>query len=554
VNLSRFAGALLATLGVLVCCGSGDDAPPPPSHEFGDGGKGDNPGGSGGICLLNNCTVDGDCADCDKGRQSCSQKNHRCIACGPDAGGKSCPDGQYCTQFGECVPNGVQCAIDGNGVPTITCSASNDCAACDPHHRICDSGSRKCVGCLPSDTTYCQSTEYCTPDMACAAKCPATCNKDSDCGKCGAPGHEAHACNKHVCAACSATKDCDGGLACDPAKGTCHTTCGQPGPTGPTDKCTADGNCSGCTAATKCDLPVNGGAGECSLPATGCSDVGKFAVLPAPFNTVTNLCSTDDDCRSVDVTYNAGKELRDLTGLTFIKDANIEYPMHACAAVRILGKSCGVCVPCKVDADCAPIDVLKFAGDAFGPLGAVATNVLLDKAFGPNDKKIHMQCDTIINGYGVCVPCGNFLNACGDGGDGPAATTCYHDECQPGGALAPTCTPCTTAVCAKDYTCCTLGWDDICKREVDDFCTTKTCLPDSCTARPPGWYCFEDATKGAYLCSDQHTVAAGLQCAAGQYCHKSGPGVKDPAVLCTKETDPGCGPGSLGKPECFATP
>lgn len=556
--MPRLAGAFLfalAVLGSTVAACSGDDTPPPFEGAGTDGGKKDGSGpNGGGICLLNNCSDDADCADCDKGRTACSPSSHRCIACGPDAGNKTCPDGQYCTPFGECVPNGVKCPTDPNGFPTISCSSNDDCAACSPRNRICDSGTRKCVGCLKTDTTYCQSTDFCGPDDTCHPKCPATCNRDSDCDQCGGPGHEAHACNRHVCAACSPTKPCATGT-CDTNKGLCKPTCGTPGPTGPTDKCTSDANCSGCNAATKCDLPVNGGAGSCSVPATGCSDLGKFAVLPAPFNTVTNLCSTDDDCRAVDVTYNAGKELRDLTGLGFIKDANVEYPMHACAAVKIVGKSCGLCVPCKTDADCSPIDVTRFAADAFGPLGKSATNVLLDKVFGPSDHKIHMQCDTIVGEYGVCVPCSNFLASCSDDGEIPPGAMCTHDECTVGDRLGTQCSPCAAAVCAKDSYCCANDWDDLCKREVEDFCTTKTCFPDSCTYRNAGWFCFEDATKGGYLCTDQHTTSEGRQCpAATPYCHKQGTGVKDPAVLCTKDTDPGCGAGTTGKPQCFALP
>jgi hypothetical protein len=355
-----------------------------------------------------------------------------------------------------------------------------------------------------------------------------------------------------VCSTCSPTKGCDGGLVCDSTKGTCSPTCGLPGQK---DKCLNDGNCGSCSATTKCDLPVNGGTGTCAVPATGCSDIASFAVLPAPFSGFTNLCSSDSDCRGVDIDYNAGKELRELTGLDLIKDANISYPMHACASVQVLGKSCGVCVPCKTDADCTPIDVAKFAGDALGPLGSVGASILLDKAFGPNDKKIHMYCQPVAGEYGVCAPCANFLASCSEGGEIPPGAQCNHDECTPGERLGPSCTACTAAVCAKDAYCCASEWDDLCKREVEDFCTTKTCEPDSCAHRDAGWFCFEDASKGGYLCeTGTQNIAGGRQCPTGQYCHKTGAGVKDHAVLCNSDADPGCGPGTTGKPQCFATP
>ncbi|HEY8079860.1 MAG TPA: hypothetical protein VIF62_37270 [Labilithrix sp.] len=551
-----FFVAILAVLALVAACSSsGDDSNPFDTGGGGKDGGGDdgNPNG-GGICLLNNCGSDAECVDCTNGRQKCSQNTHRCIACGPDAGGAVCPGGQYCTQFGECVPNGTTCPVDMNGFPTIAnCKGNADCAACSPRNRICDTGTGKCVGCTQSDTEFCQSTDICASDESCKPKCPATCTTDGDCGLCGATGHEAHACNRHVCSQCSPTKTCDGGLTCDTSKGTCKPTCGTPGTTG--DKCTMDGQCGGCAAATKCDVPVNGGTGTCSVPATGCSDLGSFAVLPAPFSGYTNLCSSDMDCRSVDITYNAGKELRDITGASFIKDANVDYPMHACASVSILGKSCGVCVPCKQDSDCTPIDVTKFAGDAFGPLGAAATSVLLDKVFGPSSKEINMYCQHVAGDYGVCVPCANFLSRCGDGGDIPPGAQCNHDECTSGDRLAPTCTTCTAAVCAKDSYCCANTWDDLCKLEVEDFCTTKTCHPDSCAYRPAGWYCFEDASKGGYRCAEgTMDIAEGRQCPSNQYCHKTGMGAKDPAVLCTSDAQTGCGTGETGKPECFTTP
>lgn len=554
VSWSRLACGLLATSGVLAStlpgCRGGDNTSPPlevgnPSGTDGGGG------GGGGICLLNNCSSDAECADCSNGRRSCSSAAHRCIACGPSAGGRGCPSGQYCTQFGECVANGVTCPVDGDGFPAVACKTNADCGACGPRNRVCDAVSSRCVGCSATDATFCQSTEYCAPDESCKPKCPATCTADSDCGRCGAPGKEAHACNRHVCSTCSPTKACDNGLACDTAKGTCRKTCGLPGQK---DKCQIDGDCGACAATTQCDLPVNGGAGTCSVPATGCSDIAKFAVLPPPLSGYTNLCQDDSSCRAVDVDYNVGKELRDLTGLSFIKDANISYPMHACASVKLMGKSCGVCVPCKTDAHCTPIDVTRFAGDAFGPLGAVATSVLLDRAFGPSDKKIHMYCQSVAGEYGVCVPCANFLSSCSDGGEIPPGAQCNHDECTPGERLAPTCTACAAAVCAKDAYCCASQWDDLCKREVEDLCTTKTCVPDACAYRPPGWYCFEDSSKGGYRCAAglQNTVE-GRQCASGQYCHRSGAGVKEPAVLCASETAPGCGVGAIGKPQCFTT-
>jgi hypothetical protein len=57
-------------------------------------------------------------------------------------------------------------------------------------------------------------------------------------------------------------------------------------------------------------------------------------------------------------------------------------------------------------------------------------------------------------------------------------TSCKHDECSTGTALAKSCSACATAVCNKDSVCCnssTGQWDTICVGEVNQYCTTKTC-------------------------------------------------------------------------------
>lgn len=550
--------ALLALLLVLAPGCGGDDDPDPYSSSGGgrrDAGRGGD--GEDAICLLNNCDLDRDCADCDGQRTTCFKKEHRCIACGPDAGNKTCAAGSYCTKYGDCVPNGVTCAEDANGVPTITCKNTADCGACDPSHRVCNTSTGKCVGCVPDNTTNCQSTDTCKGD-ACVPKCPATCAGDDDCGECGVPGKEAHACNKHVCAQCSSTKPCPGDESCDLEHGTCVKPCGlgRPGQS----NCTADGSCSGCEATTTCKLPVNGGEGVCAVPATGCSDIGKgIVVLPDPFSRFTQACSNDNDCAGTSADLNVGKILRDMTGLGGIKDGGFSYGMHACASVEVLDTSCGVCVPCKQDTDCQDIDVSKAAGDMFGPLGSAAAALLLDKAFGPNDHKVHMYCQNVAGEYGVCVPCPNMLARCAQTSeDVPASGSCDHDVCETGTALGVNCSlPCVAQVCAKDPYCCIKEWDYQCKVDVDLYCKDRTCEPDKCIYREAGWYCRSNPEEGGYRCDGEagkEQIAEGKQCGANEECHRNGTGPKDPAILCESEGDgvPGCPTGSKGKPRCFA--
>ena len=56
-------------------------------------------------------------------------------------------------------------------------------------------------------------------------------------------------------------------------------------------------------------------------------------------------------------------------------------------------------------------------------------------------------------------------------------STCAHDECTTGSKLTSGCSACVTAVCSNDPACCssTFGWDSLCVKEVNTYCTTKTC-------------------------------------------------------------------------------
>jgi hypothetical protein len=336
--------------------------------------------------------------------------SHRCVACGIE--GKTCPSGQMCDSFGACVPSGKSCPTDGTGTPTITCTTSDDCVACDPLHQVCDMGTGKCVACTDIDSSACQATDQCLNDT-CKPNCPSTCATDNDCANCGAPGNFAHGCNAGKCSQCSKTYACPSGQACG-ANGVCAPKCGQDG----MGSCSADADCAQCRAGnTQCHAPLNG-PGQCGPQAAGCSDLGKgTVVLPSPWDQVTNLCSHDMDCNGVGITLDVGKLLRDLTGISDIKDANLSYPMSVCAAVSVgVGSqnlSCGVCVPCRVDTDCQPINVDQIAGEAFGPIGSVAAALLLNEVFGPNDHEVHMYCQQVAGGYGVCAPCPGIVYACG---------------------------------------------------------------------------------------------------------------------------------------------
>ncbi len=429
-------------------------------------GAGNDPEGIEEICLMHNCNSDAECGACTEGRNTCLVEENRCVACNADTG-TGCPDGQICSSWGNCVDEDLTCETDVHGVPQISCSTSADCAACDPMHQVCDPSTSQCVACTTSDTSSCQSTDTCI-DGQCSANCPTSCNVDNDCAQCGSASAPAHACNHNICSECSPTYACPAGLVCS-EQGVCEEVCGSDG----TGACSSDADCDGCGADNgKCHKPINSSHGTCGPAAAGCSDLGSFAVLPEPFDQVTNLCSNDGDCAGVGIQFNVGELLRDVTGIDEIDDANIEYGMNVCASVEVANTSCGVCVPCRVDSDCAPIQIDDVAGEAFGPIGSVAAAFLLDQVFGPNEHAVQMYCSQVAGDYGVCAPCPGIIYECGtDTGTGSGGGgTCDHDVCDAGGALDPSCGSCEAEVCAADSFCCNNEWDDQCVNEAVEMC------------------------------------------------------------------------------------
>jgi len=479
------------------------------------------------ICLAQNCETDLECGGCSDGKTTCYVPDRRCVACNPDTGA-GCEAGESCTAFGDCVPEGLTCDVDGDGEPTITCNDDPDCAACDPDHQICSAGS--CVQCRGDAMDACQSTEICVGNE-CVAKCPSECSSNDECGECTTTGEDAtplSACHNHQCAECSNTSSvpiaCPDGLLCTD-QGVCVPQCGIPGQS--PGSCEVDEDCAGCEGDnTTCIVPINDDRGECGPTASGCSDLGNgVVVLPEPFSQVTNACSNDGDCDGIGIQYNVGELLRDLTGFNEIDDAIVEYPMARCAELTVgtddVSISCGICVPCEVDNDCQDLDIDDVAGDAFGPLGAVATALLLDQLFGPSDHVIHMFCQPVAAGYGACVPCPNLLSDCSLGGGGGSGM-CEHEVDEVGTPLDSMCGACAESVCAVDSYCCETEWDETCVGEVDlycvechDECVVGEALNDSCgdcatdvCAEDP--FCCE--TEWDDLCVEEAEVQGSCGC------------------------------------------
>lgn len=441
--------------------------------------------GSGSdVCLLHNCATDAECAGCSEGRTFCKADEGRCVACGT---GGECPEGQECSSFGQCVPEGLECPTDNTGTPTIACTTSADCAACDPRHRVCDPATSACVACTENNTAECGASDICK-DGTCTQACAVDCTTDGDCSQCGS----AKACTNHKCSECSETYACPAGDYCT-ENGTCAPICGSieaPGVCNYDEDCQGCGKLDGGGGEYVCNTPINGGAGQCIPIAPGCEDVGGVA-LPAPYNQFTNLCSSDANCDNVGVQYNVGKALRDLTGFgdpgDFIEiaDANVEYPMPICATILSVPGAgedpveCGVCVPCREDADCQDIDLDGLLSELFPGLTGVALAAAIDFIFGPNENKLYMYCETVAAGYGACLPCPGLLNDCSLDGGGPidGSGVCEHPADTEGTALDPSCDDCAATICEFDAFCCEVEWDSFCVEQAADSCGAPSCDP-----------------------------------------------------------------------------
>ena len=137
------------------------------TEDTGDGdGDGDEDGGE--LCLLSNCQEDAHCGGCTQGRNTCDLDTNRCVACDPDNPTEGCGPDEYCTQFGYCVPQDLDCTVDEEGEPNFDCDEDADCAACDPNHQICDPATNRCVGCTDDNALQALRTLAAREGILCA--------------------------------------------------------------------------------------------------------------------------------------------------------------------------------------------------------------------------------------------------------------------------------------------------------------------------------------------------------------------------------------------------
>jgi hypothetical protein len=198
-------------------------------------------------------------------------------------------------------------------VPTITCTASTDCLACDAGHRVCDAATSKCVACTQTETGACQHNETCTVDNICQGTCPTSCGVDPDCVGCNIAGQPAFYCAAGQCVNMNGPPDGgsgagggsnDGGTTDGGPTGVCHPTC-QTGPfmnpscdSCAAAVCAADSFCCATAWDTVCVSEV----GKYCGAACGCPHPECKTGDPLPNNCTpcaTKVCAADSFCCTV---------------------------------------------------------------------------------------------------------------------------------------------------------------------------------------------------------------------------------------------------------------
>jgi hypothetical protein len=141
--------------------------------------------------------------------------------------------------------------------------------------------------------------------------------------------------------------------------------------------------------------------------------------------------------------------------------------------------------------------------------------------------------------------CGAVCGADAVCGPDPA---CSHDECTPGGPLAPSCSSCTELVCSVDPQCCMIQWSDACVAEAQGFCGIPCgqCQPDGVGCSSPEQCCSGvcgDGVCGGGCLPDGNLCMADFQCCSfvcGMGICGFSPGCSHDVCQVGDPLDPGC--------------
>ena len=426
-----------------------------------------------GFCGLPQCTANEDCGD---GGRIC--RDGVCIT--PDAlpacgDGGTCESGKVCNRTSnrceDCSGSGpLRCALGqtcrNGSCETTSCTSDAQCLSAG---KLCDLGTRQCVGC--SATRQCPNTHFCEASQ------------------------------------CKARPRCTNGMCTAPL--TCDTA---------TNYCINAGNvslCGRCTADAECSGGADGGAGSKCLALGGASYCGK-------------ACTTQNDCPN---NYVCDPQFRQCAPIAGRCENNCGVAGQTCAGGRTCNAASGLCLTskglcdaCGADSECGA-DTDKCLSIADGGARVCAQNCDTTTPNGRNcpsgfvcrDASGGRQC---VPSGGECVvdPCANLTcdRQSGTPFCDPARRACV--ECRTSNDC-----PASDQICTADKTCIVPGQcmtDASCTGDPAGAKCCQTTLGRKCSQCCGNTDCPTQAQFCvANRCQASQDPCTGVTCNPGQTCN-----------------------------------
>lgn len=322
-----------------------------------------------------------------------------------------------------------------------TCNKARKCLDRSP---ICGARGTPC-GAREECCGFAQGTSDCDPHAGvCCSRQGVRCNGDADCCTgAGACEPTTGTCGGVICnlagAACANGFECCSGI-CDAVSNTCSAeACFDDG-----FECSADADC--------CSKTCDAGAGKCVTPScavvgTDCDPAVENACCSGLWCVASEgqrgVCSTKQECFPDQ--YDCSVDEQCCSGVCSKK-------FHLC------GQKCGAAKsPCKTAVDCCEGSCVDGKCDPCSQTVCVPGSEKADETCCPG-KSGGAAVECVLAGPSVKGLCKESCKG-----------TCEHDVCESGAALDPACpadSACITAVCAIDFYCCCVGWDELCQNAV----------------------------------------------------------------------------------------